>query len=111
MKRLSLLAFALLAVASTGCTPSPEKVCEKMAELAKSDKKEDVPLLFNRASKTDGRVKQCIGDAQEVKSTSKDDYECVAKGIMEASSFEPALTSARKCLKDDPCRTRGLCGK
>ncbi len=105
MKKLSTLLIATgLVVLGGGCTPDPEKVCDKANELdekADADKPKDEkadPKLDEIIKKArEEKKKECPKMMGALKEVDGDVYKCMAKCVMDATD--------RKVMKkcDDTC--------
>lgn len=78
-------AFALAAFAF-GCTPSPEKTCDRLQELADKDK-----------SKFDLSRSKCIANMTEMKERDPDAYKCAAKTVAKLDSLDLAFKAISIC--------------
>lgn len=89
---LSLRAtFALLALTVTsGCTPSPEKVCAKRSELA---------VKAGEAEPSDKATEACRASLTRLKKSSPEAYACAAKCSAKAESTDDLNTCSRTCPK------------
>ena len=82
---VSLVAFA------AGCTPSPEKVCDKMLDLAKKDKEDEGGKSLTKERD------ECVDKAKETKAKKPELYKCVSKCVMDSSSLKGARGCQRSC--------------
>ncbi|MFI5297881.1 MAG: hypothetical protein ACHREM_07250 [Polyangiales bacterium] len=79
-------------VASIGCAPTAEKVCEHQAELASAAKE----LGANY------RTDRCLSGLGELKKKSRKEYECVAKCVLAAKLYDDVDTCHQLCSPDGP---------
>ncbi len=91
------LFIAAVGFAAIGCTPSPEKTCDKLQELA--DKEND--------SKSSGKGfnlsrEKCIKNMNEMKERDPDAYKCASKVIQKLSSLDTAFLAISVCDKNKP---------
>lgn len=82
MKRTALIAtLALAAVAATGCSSSPEDVCDHMVELLENE------LGAEAASKLD--KKECVSSLERERDMIGEiEYRKQASCVMDAESFQ-----------------------
>ncbi len=80
-----------------GCTPSPQKVCDKMFELVKNENLDG----GDSGKSQEKKLARCVREAEEEKAKKPDRYKCLAKCIMGTSSEK----DANKCK--DSCPSSG----
>jgi hypothetical protein len=81
-------------VGALGCTPSPEKVCNHVMDIAAKeagDKMSD--------EKKTKMLEKCVKEAGEEKEKDPDRYKCIAKCAMASTDFK----AFRKCDDSDTC--------
>ena len=77
-----------------GCTPSPQKLCDKMFELKK---KENLDAADDSAKSEEKKLARCVREAEETKAKEPDRYKCLAKCIMGTSSKKDANECKDSC--------------
>lgn len=88
---------AVLSVAALGCTPSPEKTCEKLQELADKEKESGSSKKPFSLS-----MSKCVDNMNEMKQRDPQAYKCAAKVIAKLSSLDTAFLAISVCDKDKP---------
>lgn len=96
MKQVVVAALAALALGAFGCTPTPEKTCERLRELA--DKDSDTP----GKKPFELSMSKCLKNMNEMKERDPAAYKCAAKMVSKLSSLDTALLGISVCDKDKP---------
>lgn len=91
-----LAALAVFALGALGCTPTPEKTCEKLQELA--DK--EIPMPGKKPFSLS--MSKCIKNMNEMKERDPAAYKCAAKIVAKMSSLDTAFLAISVCDKDKP---------
>ncbi len=91
---LALVAFAL---AASGCTPTPEQTCDKMAQLSEQDYYKDLKKPGKSFAKD-----KCLTVMEEIKARDPDAYACAAKMIKTTTSIDNAFFEIAICDKNRP---------
>lgn len=87
-----MVCVVLFAVSVAGCSKTPEKICDRFAELeAKSGKEKSA----------EGERAKCVQDLAKMKETSPEAYNCVA-GCADQSTQEAAAGCTIACVFSDP---------
>ena len=96
--RIKFSAFAIVAVvavAGSGCSPSPEKVCDHVMDIAKKELKD------LGAKVTDEEIKKqkekCVVDGEKQKSDNKTKWDCESKCAMGANTMKDLEECRKKC--------------
>ena len=85
-----MLLVAALGLFGIGCTPSPEKTCDKLQELA--DKEAESGKKGFKLSRD-----KCLKNMNEMKERDPDAYKCTAKVIQKLSSLDTAFSAIALC--------------
>jgi hypothetical protein len=94
---IALAITLVLAVPSTGCKSSPDRVCGRLAELmAQKLKKEGISYFPDDRKRLE---ENCIRDREQEKTDSPELYECTAKCINDAKEIDAVDPCMRKCPK------------
>jgi hypothetical protein len=93
MNRLSLAAAAAFALGAIGCTPSPEKTCNKLQELAEKDSSSSSKKPFKLS------MSKCLENMNELKARDPEAYKCAAKMVSKLSSLDTAFLAISVCDK------------
>jgi len=96
MKQLVVAALAAFALGALGCTPTPEKTCERLKELA--DKEVETP----GKKPFELSMSKCLKNMNEMKERDPAAYKCAAKMVSKLSSLDVALLGISVCDKDKP---------
>ncbi len=88
-----VIGLAML-VGALGCTPSPEKICNHVMEIAAKEAGDK--LNDEKKSKM---LDKCVKEAGEEKEKDPERYKCIAKCAMAAADFK----AFRKCDDSDTC--------
>ncbi|MGZ3420235.1 MAG: hypothetical protein ACXWUG_05440 [Polyangiales bacterium] len=94
---LGVLVLAALGLGAFGCTPSPEKTCEKLQKLAEeesSKKSGDKPFVLS--------MDKCLSNMNEMKERDPEAYKCTAKVIAKLSNLDTAFLAISVCDKNKP---------
>jgi hypothetical protein len=92
MKGWMVLGLAALAVSTVvGCGKSPERVCNKMADLAKDMKDE------KKKEPTADEKTKCVEQLTKMKTESEPAYNCTADCVLGASEMKGAMECMGKC--------------
>ena len=94
MTKFMLATALVLGTLAIGCTPSPEKVCNHMLDLAKAETKGDKAMSDEEKKKG---FDACVKGGNEMKEKDAEAWKCTAKCSMAAEDFK----AARHC--DDNC--------
>ena len=87
-----MVCVVLFAVSVAGCSKTPEKICDRFAELeAKSGKEKPA----------EGERAKCVQDLAKMKETSPEAYDCVA-ACADQSTQEAAAGCTFACVLSDP---------
>lgn len=94
----SFIFIAAVGFAAVGCTPSPEKTCDKLQELAdkENESKSSGKKPFNLSRE------KCIKNMTEMKERDADAYKCASKVIQKLSSLDTAFLAISVCDKNKP---------
>jgi hypothetical protein len=84
----AVAAFGLV-MTSIGCGKSPERVCDKFADLMKDDKSGSLKVKEDRSV--------CVREMTEMKSRDPAGYDCTADCVMGASDLTGAVGCIAKC--------------
>jgi hypothetical protein len=76
----------VLASVAIGCTPSPEKTCDRLQELSDKEK-----------SKFSLSRDKCLKRMNEMKERDPDAYKCAAKAIAKLDTLDLAFTATSVC--------------
>ena len=90
-----VLFVAALGLVGIGCTPSPEKTCDKLQELA--DKEAESGKKSFKLSRD-----KCLKNMNEMKERDAEAYKCTAKVIAKLSSLDTAFMAISICDKNKP---------
>ena len=90
-----VLFVAALGLVGIGCTPSPEKTCDKLQELA--DKEAESGKKSFKLSRD-----KCLKNMNEMKERDAEAYKCTAKVIAKLSSLDTAFMAISICDKYKP---------
>jgi hypothetical protein len=92
-----LLVVTALGLLGIGCTPTPEKTCDKLQELA--DKEAD-----SSSSKKPFKLsrEKCLKNMNEMKERDPEAYKCTAKVIAKLSNLDTAFMAISVCDKNKP---------
>ncbi|MFI5303059.1 MAG: hypothetical protein ACHREM_33635, partial [Polyangiales bacterium] len=94
MKKLAQAVLLSVVLVAPACTPSPEKVCAKMAELLEKDDE------ISKFIKDKDKFKEdCVKEAAKQKEKDADKYKSDAKCIMDAKDFKDAGKCVEKSKK------------
>jgi hypothetical protein len=85
-----VLLVTTLGLFGIGCTPSPEKTCDKLQELA--DKEAESGKKGFKLSRD-----KCLKNMNEMKERDADAYKCTAKVIAKLSSLDTAFSAIALC--------------
>ena len=91
----SFVLIAVLGAVGIGCTPSPEKTCDKLQELA--DKENE-----SKSKKFNLSRDKCLKNLNEMKERDPEAYKCTAKVIAKLSSLDTAFLAMSVCDKNKP---------
>jgi hypothetical protein len=87
MKKLAITVILSSIALAPGCTPSPEKVCDKGMELfEKSDLAKDMKDKDKAKFKTD-----CLKDETKLKEKDADAYKAQAKCVMDSKDLDDVI--------------------
>ena len=97
MKTAAWMGIALVSLAlGSGCTPSPDKVCDHMFGLLEKELKgKDMPKSSDEDKKKS--KDKCVADLEKEKEKDADGYKCGAKCIVAAASFEDVMKCEDTC--------------
>jgi hypothetical protein len=95
MKHASFILIAAFGLAALGCTPPPEKTCDKLQELA--DKENE-----GKSKKYNLSRDKCLKNMNEMKERDPEAYKCAAKVIQKLSSLDTAFLAISVCDKNKP---------
>jgi hypothetical protein len=87
-----MVCVVLFAVSAIGCSKTPEKICDRFAELEAKSAKE---------KSQEGERAKCVQDLAKMKETSPEAYNCVA-GCADQSTQEAAAGCTFACVLSDP---------
>jgi hypothetical protein len=90
-----VLFVTALGLFGIGCTPSPEKTCDKLQELA--DKEAESGKKSFKLSR-----EKCITNMNEMKERDAEAYKCTAKVIAKLSNLDTAFMAISICDKNKP---------
>jgi hypothetical protein len=96
-KAFGVLVLAALGLGAFGCTPSPEKTCEKLQKLAEeesSKKTGEKPFVLS--------MDKCLENMKEMKERDPEAYKCTAKVIAKLSNLDTAFLAISVCDKNKP---------
>lgn len=96
MKPIVAAAVAAFALGALGCTPTPEKVCNHLQELA--DK--DTPMPGDKPFHLS--MSKCLKNMNELKERDAEAYKCTAKLVTKLSTLNAAFTAISVCDKNKP---------
>jgi len=91
-----MLVVAALGLLGIGCTPSPEKTCDKLQELADKDAESSSKKSFKLSRD------KCLKNMNEMKERDPEAYKCTAKVIAKLSSLDTAFMAISICDKNKP---------
>ncbi len=91
--RLLVLVLLVLAACAGGCTPSPAKTCERIA---------DIDARSKGAAKSPKDVARCLDVMGPLKQQEEAKYACLAKCVGSADD----MAGLSRC--DDSCNTKGI---
>lgn len=89
MRRLAPLSSILLALALTGCAPSPERVCKRMIDLQGG-------FFQNEQERKDG-LRYCVELKSQQKRENPKKYECEADCVLSEHDLVAASECNAKC--------------
>lgn len=98
MKQLVVAALAAFALGALGCTPTPEKTCERLQELADKEKSSS----YSGKKPFQLSMSKCIKNMNELKERDPSAYKCAAKMVSKLSSLDTAFLAISVCDKDKP---------
>lgn len=97
MKHAPFILILAVGAAALGCTPSPEKTCDKLQELAEKEndsKGSSKPYSLSRD--------KCLSNMNELKERDPEAYKCASKVIQKLSSLDTAFLAISVCDKNKP---------
>ena len=95
MKHAPFILIFAVGTAALGCTPTPEKTCDKLQELAEKEsesKSSGKPYSLSRD--------KCLKNMNEIKERDPEAYKCAAKVIQKLSSLDTAFLAISVCDKN-----------
>lgn len=96
-KALGVVVLSASALFAFGCTPSPEKTCDKLQKLAEeesSKKTGEKPFVLS--------MDKCLENMKEMKERDPEAYKCTAKVIAKLSNLDTAFLAISVCDKNKP---------
>jgi hypothetical protein len=92
-----IAAGALMSLSAIGCTPSPEKVCNHINEIAENDPKlKELMGKQSEEKKKEGQEK-CVAKITKEKESDPEGYKCGSKCIMASKDFEAMMKCEDEC--------------
>lgn len=85
-----------LGLLGIGCTPSPEKTCDKLQELADKEAESSSKKPFKLSRE------KCLKNMNEMKERDPEAYKCTAKVIAKLSNLDTAFMAISVCDKNKP---------
>lgn len=91
----------VVGLAAIGCTPPPEKTCDRLQELA--DKENEGK---GKGEKYNLSREKCLKNMNELKERDPEAYKCAAKGVQKLSSLDTAFLLISVCDKNKPSKSK-----
>lgn len=95
------LFIVAVGLAAIGCTPTPEKTCDRLQELAEKENEGK-----SESKKYELSRKKCLENMNEMKERDPDAYKCAAKGVQKLSSLDTAFLLISVCDKNKPKKSK-----